>query len=360
MSTVEVYIHKSEAYKACSAEWGAKEIPVTNDLLVRLTEEERLFLASSSCSGCNGTVEIEEYNVGRLVVQPPLTTGGVAHAVKEAYQRYLDAKAKKAQEEEDFQKAALALSDEELEKKLNFTHPWFSSHLERWDTYPALSARKEEAKKRVLLKAIMEMSMESLSYYFWKNGDTFSAGVYEPIQDTLEFKVILADVTTWRANIEAEKEAKKAKEAEALKLNEEAFKAYVLEKGTENQKERYLAGRLPKHEILTLKKAEIFPDLPLYEKLTENDIECDCGHTLARFRSEEYKEALSADAWDRLQVITKAVHELCPEAKVEIREHLCWCHQEHCGGSRICKHSVLCSVVWAGETLERRFAFEVD
>lgn len=358
MSTIEVYIHKSEAYKACSSEYGSKGVPVTQDLLVRLTEEERVFL--SDMTFCYGNPQFEGFNLGQLVVQPPLTTEGVATAIKEAYARYLDAKVQKTQEEEDFQRAALALSDEELEKKLNFNHPWFNSHLERWDKFPALSARKEEAKKRVLVKSLMGMSMESLSYYFWKNGDTFSPGIYELVQDTLEFKVILADVTTWRANIEAEKEAKKASEAEAIKLNEESFKAYIFEKGTENQKERYLAGRLPKHEILTLKKAEIFPDLPLYEKLTERDIECDCGHILPRFRSEEYKEALSAEAWDRLQAITKAVHELCPEAKVEIREHQCWCHQERCGGSRICKHSVLCSIEWAGETLERRYAFEVD
>ena len=196
--------------------------------------------------------------------------------------------------------------------------------------------------------------IEICGFYHAPSDDPRVKEKYTRVQDLLEQKK--AEKAERDRQREQEKEAREKAEAaaaaEAEAVRKAQLDAWIVEHGTDNQKKRHDLGLLPEKEILDAIREEAFSPLgsfPRYDKLTKQDVPCDCEG----YQEPEYKfrahDATSATAeeFETMDKIATAIRSVHPEANVCLREHIGWC--ETCHGEdkdEVCaeRKSVLVSI----------------
>jgi len=340
-ASILVNIEKTEAFKIGSPKFGVLEIPITDELLAPLTEEERTYVAS--LWGGKFPKPGRLPSVSPLTVPPNFTTADVVSAIKLNFE--LVRKEQEANQiEEQKRKEQAKIKEEAARNDL---------------IQEVLTASDDE------IRSWTRLNYNGSGWYGTLNPDHYSVQDDPQVMARID-PIIAAMITRKKAEEEAKLAQKKAEE-EARELqkakDKEVFAAYVLEHGTENQKSRFAAGRLPEKEILEVRKTELFPQhFPKYQFLTQKDIDCGDRHydhtPISKFTSSEYKGEVSAEAWDQYESIKKEVLASCPEAKIEIREHQGWCAADECPGKVTYRYSVRCSVTWAGHELIQNYAID--
>jgi hypothetical protein len=145
-----------------------------------------------------------------------------------------------------------------------------------------------------------------------------------------------------------------ARAAEATKNREQTI-ALLEELGAPDQIERYNAGVLPEEEFERLAKTKLFAgiDVPLYSSLTDRDVtHVDYCDGRVKFKSEEYKDSLTAAQWASLKALRAAVPE---GALVELREHSGYCVETGCD-EVVTRLGARVTIEWAGDSYTREYA----
>jgi hypothetical protein len=160
----------------------------------------------------------------------------------------------------------------------------------------------------------------------------------------------------------AEREAKKKEAAVAKKAT---IDAWIAAHGSESQRQRYAERLLPKEELWSGIRAQLFAalgSLRRYNRLQAPDVNHgeDCYGNCEISYSADAVDELDAVGYERLQQIRALVAGVELEFTIRPRIHRAWpaCESEDTDDLTIVRHSALISIEFAGQTLSREYALD--
>ncbi len=137
----------------------------------------------------------------------------------------------------------------------------------------------------------------------------------------------VADVVALIAEAKSEIKKRNADQVSAYKSQ---LDNWVAAHGSDNQKKRHELGLLPELEIIDAIRNAAFSALdgfPRYEKLSKNDIECNCYNGPTAEFEVYAAESASAEEFDSMERITSAIKPFHPTVSVTLRTHEAYCKE---------------------------------
>lgn len=337
--TIKIWVSQAVAIEHACPHYGTVEYSTTTDELQSLSPDQRKALVEI----------IQSHRLPDSQVAPVVWS-----EVVRILQAEVDAKAEKKREiDAEAAEIDAAIADQKPSNWLRHYNstpwkPWSTSHVS--SNHPARTRLEAECKRRnELARVAWQHSLSQMG-----NEELLGQVNYQSEQHLPD--ELLQRVQQIKADRDAAAEEAATKEA-AIK---EAEIREKLTSAPAHVLERYNAGFLPDDELQTQLANVAFGsvDLPLFDELTEDDIEHsdECYAAKPKFTSREYNkpgDTLDAEEW----ASWSAVHDVLQAAgfEPELRISKGWCQDDNCDANASRLKARITAVV-GGISLQREYA----